>query len=99
MYDRAMEMSRAAAINELATEDLPGCELSYVTALRMLEAIVENDDDVPKRRGSGSRAERAPVREADANEVIPEDQEFIQKSRPPAADRQGHALTRPQWLK
>jgi len=82
MYDRAMEMSRAAAINELATEDLPGCELSYVTALRMLEAIVENDDEVPKRRTSGSKAERAPVRDPDSNEVNPEDQEFIQKSKP-----------------
>ncbi|KAJ4505966.1 Serine/threonine-protein kinase [Exophiala dermatitidis] len=45
MYDRALEMSRAAAINELTNEDLAGCEISYVTAIRMLEAVLENDDD------------------------------------------------------
>jgi serine/threonine-protein kinase ULK/ATG1 len=46
MYDRALEMSRSAAIHELTGEDLPGCEISYVTAIRMLEAILENDDDL-----------------------------------------------------
>ncbi|EXJ79019.1 ULK/ULK protein kinase [Capronia epimyces CBS 606.96] len=45
MYDRALEMSRAAAINELTNEDLAGCEISYVTAIRMLEAVLEQDDD------------------------------------------------------
>jgi serine/threonine-protein kinase ULK/ATG1 len=45
MYDRALEMSRAAAINELTNEDLAGCEISYVTAIRMLEAVLENDDE------------------------------------------------------
>jgi serine/threonine-protein kinase ULK2 len=45
MYDRALEMSRAAAINELTNEDLAGCEISYVTAIRMLEAVLESDDD------------------------------------------------------
>ncbi|OCL08272.1 kinase-like protein [Glonium stellatum] len=49
MYDRALEMSRAAAVNELVGEDLPGCELNYWTAIRMLEAIVESDDDSPSR--------------------------------------------------
>ncbi|OCK79070.1 kinase-like protein [Lepidopterella palustris CBS 459.81] len=50
MYDRALEMSRAAAVNELVGEDLPGCELNYWTAIRMLEAIIEADDD-PISRG------------------------------------------------
>ncbi|RMZ80423.1 hypothetical protein DV737_g3024, partial [Chaetothyriales sp. CBS 132003] len=45
MYDRALEMSRSAAINELTGEDLPGCEISYVTAIRMLEAVLESDED------------------------------------------------------
>ena len=44
MYDRALEMSRAAAINELTGEDPPGCEIAYVTAIRMLEAVLENDE-------------------------------------------------------
>ncbi|KAK7538022.1 Serine/threonine-protein kinase atg1 [Phyllosticta paracitricarpa] len=50
MYDRAIEMSRAAAVNELVGEDLPGCELNYATAIRMLEAIFESDDDLSGRR-------------------------------------------------
>ncbi|KAJ5954831.1 hypothetical protein N7501_009110 [Penicillium viridicatum] len=43
MYDRALEMSRAAAINELTGEDLANCEITYVTAIRMLEAVLEDD--------------------------------------------------------
>jgi serine/threonine-protein kinase ULK/ATG1 len=54
MYDRALEMSRSAAINEIANEDLPGCEISYITAIRMLEAVLENDDETPTRRRSSS---------------------------------------------
>ncbi len=50
IYDRALEMSRAAAINEIANEDLPGCEISYITAIRMLEAVLENDDEAPPQR-------------------------------------------------
>ncbi|EXJ65525.1 ULK/ULK protein kinase [Cladophialophora yegresii CBS 114405] len=53
MYDRALEMSRAAAINELTNEDLAGCEISYVTAIRMLEAVLESDDDNLSSQGSG----------------------------------------------
>ncbi|RDW81300.1 serine/threonine protein kinase ATG1 [Aspergillus mulundensis] len=44
MYDRALELSRSAAINELTGEDLPGCEIAYVTAIRMLEAVLETDE-------------------------------------------------------
>lgn len=47
MFDRALEMSRTAAINELTGEDLPGCEIAYLTAIRMLEAVLESDE-VPK---------------------------------------------------
>ena len=60
MYDRALEMSKSAAINEIANEDLPGCEISYVTAIRMLEAVLENDDEPstqPQRRRSSSLRE------------------------------------------
>lgn len=41
IYERAMEMSRAAAVNELVGEDLQGCESSYDTAIIMLEALLE----------------------------------------------------------
>lgn len=54
MYDRALEMSRSAAINELTGEDLAGCEISYVTAIRMLEAILESDDEPTKGKESGT---------------------------------------------
>ena len=59
MYDRALEMSRSAAINELTGEDLAGCEISYVTAIRMLEAVLETDEDLLSRKSSGSSNERS----------------------------------------
>ncbi|KAF1971470.1 MAP/microtubule affinity-regulating kinase 4 [Bimuria novae-zelandiae CBS 107.79] len=45
MYDRALEMSRTAAVNELVGADLPGCDLNYWTAILMLEAILEDEDE------------------------------------------------------
>lgn len=47
LYERATEMCRHAAVDEIANEDLQGCEVSYNTALRLLEAVLENDEDVP----------------------------------------------------
>ena len=54
MYDRALEMSRAAAIREISYNDLPGCEISYVTAVRMLEVVIDGDggNSVRKRLSS-----------------------------------------------
>lgn len=57
MYDRALEMSRSAAINELTGEDLASCEISYVTAIRMLEAVLESDDEPSKSSGSATKSE------------------------------------------
>jgi len=57
MYDRALEMSRSAAINELTGEELGGCEISYVTAIRMLEAILESDEEPSKTLGSATKSE------------------------------------------
>jgi serine/threonine-protein kinase ULK/ATG1 len=45
MYERALEMSRTAAVNELVGVDLPGCDLNYWTAILMLEAILEDEDE------------------------------------------------------
>ncbi|KAK9477729.1 kinase-like domain-containing protein [Lipomyces japonicus] len=45
IYERALEMSRTAAINELVGEDLAGCEMAYETALWMLQALTEPDRD------------------------------------------------------
>lgn len=55
MYDRAIEMSRAAAVNELVGEDLPGCELNYTTAIRMLEAIFESEEEMLGRKSGNKR--------------------------------------------
>jgi serine/threonine-protein kinase ULK/ATG1 len=50
MYERALEMSRTAAVNELVGADLPGCDLNYQTAIWMLEAILEDDDESSSRK-------------------------------------------------
>ncbi|RFU34627.1 hypothetical protein B7463_g1708, partial [Scytalidium lignicola] len=83
MYDRALEMSRAAAINEIANEDLPGCDISYVTAIRMLEAVLENDEEVsPQRRRSGSLKEDIEKSDNDGamiNGINLEDRQAVKK--------------------
>ncbi|KAM3581837.1 Serine/threonine-protein kinase [Umbelopsis sp. WA50703] len=45
LYDRALEMSRAAAVNELVGENLAGCERDYKIGIYMLEAILEDDEN------------------------------------------------------
>ncbi|KAI0424978.1 hypothetical protein F5Y09DRAFT_347164 [Xylaria sp. FL1042] len=79
MFDRAIDMSRTAAINEIANEDLSGCELSYVTAIRMLEAVLDNDEDISnKRRSTGSLKGDRDNQEA-ASEINPDDQQAVHK--------------------
>ncbi|KAI1085810.1 Serine/threonine-protein kinase ATG1 [Whalleya microplaca] len=79
MYERALEMSRTAAINEIANEDLEGCEISYSTAISMLEAVLDNDEDISKRRLSGtSKAEQDLIREG-ASEMNSDDQQAVHK--------------------
>ncbi|RUS30352.1 hypothetical protein BC938DRAFT_479504 [Jimgerdemannia flammicorona] len=41
IYDRALEMSRTAAVNELRGADMPGCEHAYQTSIWMLKAILD----------------------------------------------------------
>lgn len=84
MYERAVEMSRAAAINEISNDDLPGCERSYVTAIRMLEAVLDSDEDLPKRRsfsGSAMDEKILALREDMANDLNADDKEAVQKGR------------------
>ncbi|KAI1866929.1 hypothetical protein JX265_007505 [Neoarthrinium moseri] len=79
MYERALEMSRAAAINEIANEDLNGCELSYITAIRMLEAVLDNDEDLSKRKiTSNTKEQRDLIREG-ASEMNQDDQQAVHK--------------------
>lgn len=42
LYDRALEMSRGAAVNEIVGEDLSQCEGDYEISIMMLEAILEH---------------------------------------------------------
>ncbi|EXX51795.1 Atg1p [Rhizophagus irregularis DAOM 197198w] len=48
LYDRALEMSRQAALRELVGEDLPGCEKAYQSAIYMLNGILETPTDYEK---------------------------------------------------
>lgn len=43
IFDRALEISRNAAVNELVKVDLKGCELAYSTAIWMLEALLDEE--------------------------------------------------------
>lgn len=80
MYDRALEMSRAAAIDEVTNENLPGCEISYLTAIRMLEAVLDSDDDPVSRQLSSGKE---PAREAakDSSELDSDEEAHVRKSK------------------
>ncbi|PWY85973.1 Pkinase-domain-containing protein [Aspergillus heteromorphus CBS 117.55] len=83
MYDRALEMSRAAAINELTSEDLAGCEIAYITAIRMLEAVLE-DDEVSRPgqidKGSTGRKDHDKIM---LDAVQAEDRQVVMKRKSP----------------
>jgi serine/threonine-protein kinase ULK/ATG1 len=83
MYDRALEMSRSAAVNELVGDDLPGCEIAYVTAIRMLEAVLESDDEQSlKRPLTGGRESKGLATDDDAiNGVAAEDRKIVLKRK------------------
>lgn len=83
MYDRALEMSRSAAVNELVGEDLPGCEIAYITAIRMLEAVLEDDDEsAPKKPAQIERGSRsADAEESLGSGVEAEDRKVVLKSK------------------
>lgn len=72
MYERALEMSRTAAVNELVGADLPGCDLNYWTAILMLEAILEDEDESSSRKLDGD----------EINGLGSEDRQSIQKRKP-----------------
>jgi serine/threonine-protein kinase ULK2 len=76
MYERAVEMSRSAAVNELVGSDLPGCEMNYWTAALMLEAILEDEEESASRRLEGD----------EINGLETEDRQSIQKRKSSPAD-------------
>ncbi|KAF1914893.1 Serine/threonine-protein kinase atg1 [Ampelomyces quisqualis] len=50
MYERAIEMSRTAAVDELTGHNLAGCDINYSTAIAMVEAILEDEEDSSSRK-------------------------------------------------
>lgn len=58
MFERAVEMSRAAAVNELVGEELQDCELGYRTAIMLFEGVLETDDE-PLMRKPSAKKDRA----------------------------------------
>lgn len=81
MYLRALEMSRSAAVNELVCQDLPGCEIAYVTAIRMLEAVLEADEELAPKRMLASDKDASKTDSNDFNPVNPEDLESVLKCK------------------
>lgn len=81
MYDRALEMSKSAAVNELVGEDLAGCERSYITAILLLEAVLEDDEESCTPRSSAKDKDSKGLRtEEDViNGVEAEDRKAIVK--------------------
>lgn len=81
MYDRALEMSRAAAIDEVTNENLPGCKISYVTAIRMLESVLEGDDDSTARMlSNGNEPVRVGSKE-NAGDLDTDEEAHVRKSK------------------
>ena len=74
MYDRALEMSRQAAVDELTGLNLPNCDINYWTAIVMLEAILEDEDDT----GSRNKLDAEEINGLDG-----EDRQSVQKRMPP----------------
>lgn len=82
MYDRALEMSRAAAIDEVTNENLPGCKISYITAIRMLEAVLEGDDDATGRRlSSGKQTVRGGSNQEGGGDLDSDEAAHVRKSK------------------
>ena len=81
MYDRALEMSKSAAVNELVGEDLAGCERTYITAILLLEAVLEDDDEqLPSKIAGKDRDARGSQSGEEAiNGVEAEDRKAILK--------------------
>lgn len=83
MYDRALEMSRAAAIDEVTNENLPGCEISYITAIRMLEAVLEGDNDSleDRRRSLKRDADRDTAVRESSGDLDSDEEAHVRKSK------------------
>lgn len=82
MYDRALEMSKSAAVNELVGDDLWGCEMSYLTAIMLLEAILEDDEEPSSKRIISEKAAKSSsIEEGAVNGVEAEDRKVVLKRK------------------
>jgi serine/threonine-protein kinase ULK2 len=83
MYDRALDMSRTAAIDEITNENLEGCETYYITAIRMLEAVLDTDGETVRRKYSGSGKDSKDVQDEITSDLDSDDQQIVHKSMSP----------------
>lgn len=85
MYDYALDKSRSAAVSELVGDNLQGCEIDYITAIWLLEAILEDDDEaisLRKDAGSASKERRKSSAESGSiNGVEAEDRKVVLKRK------------------
>ena len=82
MYDRALEMSKSAAVNELVGDDLWGCEMNYVTAIMLLEAVLEDDDEPSSKKAATDKDTRSSsAEEGVVNGVEAEDRKVVLKRK------------------
>ena len=82
MYDRALEMSKSAAVSELVGDDLWGCEMNYLTAIMLLEAILEDDEEPSSKRIiSDKAAKSSSIEEGSVNGVEAEDRKVVLKRK------------------
>lgn len=83
MFDRAVEMSRASAVAELVGDDFHDCEIGYITAIMLLEAVLESDDEPLMRKPTSKRDKPA---EQTINGIENEDRQTVSKSKSTRAD-------------
>ena len=82
MYDRALEMSKSAAVNELVGDDLWGCELNYITAIMLLEAVLEDDEEPSAKKSTTDKdAKGSSTEEEVVNGVEAEDRKVVLKRK------------------
>ena len=78
MFERAVEMSRASAVSELVNDELTDCELGYATAIMLLEAVLEADDEPLMRRPSTKKDKAA---DEPVNGMETEDRQTVVKRK------------------
>jgi serine/threonine-protein kinase ULK/ATG1 len=83
MYERAIEMSRSAAVDELTGHNLPSCDINYSTAIAMLEAILEDEDESSSRK----------LDNEEINGLETEDRQMIQKRKSPTSHNNCRHIT------